>query len=114
MNGDFLLEIVHPVTDGNVSETLPLLFLPDTGSIPLLCGQLQANAGADPTATVQVTVNFGPQASLTTPEFTFSSPTQFFTFVLPNMNPGATPQTITYSATVSGSSGEWALFLRIK
>lgn len=103
---DFLL-----IASGNVNVTTPVKVIANPTEIPILFGQLFTVENTDPTATVQLTVNFGG-AIFTTPVLTLSSsPSNFFS--IPYTGSGASIP-ISYSSVVSGANGEYGLYFRVK
>lgn len=110
---DFLFstEFIN-ISAGDTTGNLPVTFIPKPDDVPLLCGRLYAIPNADPTATVQLTVNFGGFI-FTTQVLTLSS-NQDITFVVPFVNVPSSSIAVSYSTVVSGTSGEYFISFRIK
>lgn len=104
---DFLL-----IASGNVNVTTPVKVIANPTEIPILFGQLFTAENTDPTATVQLTVNFGG-ITFTTPILTLSSsPSTSFSIPYPYSGGDSIP--ISYSSVVSGTNGEYGLNFRVK
>lgn len=100
------------IASGNVSSTtLPVTVIANPTELPILFGEFSGLENTDPTATAQLTVNFGG-VIFTTPTLTLSS-NQYTFFNIPCMS-AATSIPISYSSVVSGINGEYRLDFRIK
>src|SRR5258708_37852877 len=106
-----LLEITNNITLGSIATTTVAVVGFDNGDVPMLCGILVCRAGSDPTATVSATITLG-QFSITLPTQTLSS-TSTTPFTIHDVL-DETIVNIQYATTVTGTSGNYSIFFKMK